>query len=72
MFLVCFVRARTEAMAILEQYEKEADVYVQIMDPNKLGFTKEGFLSYMGVRAIANAKNPVHVGLESPAKTSYV
>ena len=65
-------RAQTEAQAVLDVYAKEAEVYEMILDSNKLGFTQEGFLSYIGVRAISNAKNPVYVGLKSPAKTSYM
>lgn len=65
-------RARAEAEAILTQYEKEGEAYESILSSNGLGFTTEGFISYMGVRVISSAKNPVFIGLQSPAKSSYM
>ncbi|XP_062621703.1 uncharacterized protein LOC134283276 [Saccostrea cucullata] len=64
-------RAKTEAEAILTQYQKEAEAYKQIIEASGLGFTVEGFISYLGVRVIADAKNPVYIGLQSPAKSAY-
>lgn len=64
-------KAKAEAAAILTQYEREADAYKSIISSEGLQFTPEGFISYLGVRVIASAKNPVYIGLESPAKTKY-
>lgn len=64
-------RATTEAQAIIAQYEKEAEAYKKIVEASGLGFTIDGFISYLGVRVIADAKNPVYIGLDSPAKTVY-
>ncbi|WAR27568.1 hypothetical protein MAR_013272 [Mya arenaria] len=65
-------RAEQEAKAIIEQYQKESEAYAQILDPNGLGFTVDGFIAYMGVRVISSAQNPVYIGLQSPAKSSYM
>ncbi|XP_046330071.1 uncharacterized protein LOC124113655 [Haliotis rufescens] len=65
-------QARAEAEAIQTQYEKEGEAYESILSSNGLGFTTEGFISYMGVRVISSAKNPVFIGLQSPAKSSYM
>lgn len=64
-------KANAEAQAILEQYQREAEAYKEILSSNGLGFTVEGFISYMGTRVISSAKNPVYIGLQSPAKSSY-
>ncbi|KAL8559132.1 hypothetical protein ACOMHN_046180 [Nucella lapillus] len=64
-------KAKADAQAIVTQFEKEADAYESIVSPSGLQFTPEGFISYLGVRVIASAKNPVYIGLESPAKTRY-
>jgi hypothetical protein len=66
-------RATAESQAIREQYEKESEAYRTILDTGStgLGFTQEGFISYMGVRVISSAKNPVYIGLQSPARSSY-
>nr|KAG5714938.1 hypothetical protein BaRGS_000426 [Batillaria attramentaria] len=64
-------KANSEADAIRAQYEKEAEAYESIVSSQGLQFTPEGFISYMGVRVISSAKNPVYIGLDSPAKTSY-
>ena len=64
-------RATTEAQAIIAQYEKEGEAYKKIVDVTGLGFSIDGFISYLGVRVIADAKNPVYIGLDSPAKTVY-
>jgi len=65
------LQAEKEAEAIIEQYNKEAEAYEAIMGAQGLKFTPEGFISYMGVRVIADAKNPVFIGMDSPAKASY-
>ncbi|KAL8591337.1 hypothetical protein ACOMHN_052603 [Nucella lapillus] len=64
-------KAKTTVTAILTQYEREADAYENIVSADGLHFTPEGFISYLGVRVLASAKNPVYIGLESPAKTRY-
>lgn len=64
-------KADAEATAIQEQYQREADAYKEILSADGLGFSVEGFISYMGTRVISSAKNPVYVGLQSPAKSSY-
>ena len=69
--LLHLYRANAEAEAILEQYRREAEAYKEILSSNGLGFTVEGFISYMGTRVISSAKNPVYIGLQSPAKSSY-
>ena len=69
LYILC--RANAEAQAIIAQYAKEAEAYEQILDSAGLAFTVEGFISYLGVRVIADAKNPVYIGLQSPAKSSY-
>jgi len=63
--------AASQADAIKEQYEKEAEAYEDIMSSSGLNFSPEAFISYMGVRVIADAKEPVFIGLQSPAKSSY-
>ncbi|GFR63356.1 sPFH domain band 7 family protein [Elysia marginata] len=65
-------QADAEAEAILQQYKKEAEAYSSILQSSGLNFSPEGFISYLGVRVIADAKNPVYIGLQSPAKTSYL
>ncbi|KAH3814564.1 hypothetical protein DPMN_143066 [Dreissena polymorpha] len=65
-------RAAQEAAAIIEQYQKESEAYKEILSPTGLGFTIDGFISYMGVRVISSAKNPVYIGMKSPAQTSYL
>lgn len=64
-------KANAEAEAVLEQYKREAEAYKEILSSSGLGFTVEGFISYMGTRVISSAKNPVFIGLQSPAKSSY-
>lgn len=71
MFLF-YSRSEAEATAILNQYDKEAESYKQIMSVSGLGFTVEGFLSYLSVRVISSATNPVYISLNKPAKDSYV
>ena len=65
------LRANAEAAAIITQYEREAEAYESIVSAAGLDFTPEGFISYLGVRVIASAKNPVYIGMQSPAKTTY-
>ncbi|CAH1788141.1 unnamed protein product [Owenia fusiformis] len=65
-------RANVEADAIIDQYTKESETYKNLVGSSGLSLTADGFLSYIGVRAISSAKNPVYIGLRSPAKTSYV
>jgi len=64
-------KAMVDAEAILNEYKREADSYKFLMSPNGLDMNVDSFLSYMAVRAIENAPNPVQVGIDSPAKTSY-
>lgn len=64
-------KADAEAEAIMEQYKREAEAYKEILSSSGLGFTVEGFISYLGTRVISSAKNPVYIGLQSPAKSSY-
>ena len=71
-FLSLSCRADAEASAIIAQYEKEGEAYESVLSSNGLGFTPEGFISYLGVRVISSAKNPVYIALKSPAKSSYV
>lgn len=67
-------KAETERQAILDQFSREAETYevlFQSVQNDGLALTNEGFLSYMGIRAISNAQNDVHLGMDAPAKTSY-
>ncbi|KAK2161956.1 hypothetical protein LSH36_107g08005 [Paralvinella palmiformis] len=66
---IILTRAQSDSKAILDEYEKEADSYKQLKDANSLD--NQGFLAYMGIRAISNAKNPVHIGMKAPARSSY-
>jgi hypothetical protein len=56
----------------LDEYEKEAETYQKVVDAGGLNFDSQGFISYMGVRTISAAKNPVHVSMKAPAKSSYL
>lgn len=64
-------KAKSEATAIVTQYEREAEAYENIVSGSGLGFTAAGFISYLSTRVLASAKNPVFVGLQSPARTVY-
>ncbi|KAK2161955.1 hypothetical protein LSH36_107g08004 [Paralvinella palmiformis] len=66
---IMLTRAITDAKAILDEYTKEADSYRALKEANNLD--TQGFLAYMGIRAISNAKNPVRIGMKAPAKSSY-
>lgn len=70
--LLFIYRGTAEAEAIIQQYQKESEAYKQILSSSGLNFNVDGFISYMGVRVISSAKNPVYIGLQSPAKSSYV
>lgn len=63
-------KAQREADGIKVQYQKEGEMYKGIKDD--LGLNADQLLSYIGVRTIANAKNPVYVGIQAPAKSSYI
>lgn len=65
-----FFRAMREAEGIAVQYQKEGEMYKGIKAD--LGLNEDQLLSYIGVRTIANAKNPVYVGIQAPAKSSYI
>jgi len=65
-------RAVAAGEAILNDYRKEAETYKLLVSRNGLGLNTEGFLAYLGVRTIANAKNPVNVGMKAPANPSYL
>ncbi|XP_035664085.1 uncharacterized protein LOC118407677 [Branchiostoma floridae] len=67
---IAISRAEAEAAAITNEYQTEADTYATIIQSQ--GLTTEGFLAYMGVRAIGSSKNPVYAGVMAPAKTSYL
>ena len=62
-------RAKAEAEGILNEYTEEAKTYKSLMDSNSLNV--EGFLAYMGIRAIEEQNNPVYVGMDAPAKTNW-
>ena len=51
---------------------KEAEAYEDIMSSSGLNFSPEAFISYLGVRVISDSQTPVYVGLDSPAKSSYM
>ncbi|KAI8497828.1 hypothetical protein Bbelb_244800 [Branchiostoma belcheri] len=67
---IAISRAEAEAAAILNEYQTEADTYATIIQ--RQGLTTEGFLAYMGVRAISSSRNPVYAGVKAPAKTAYL
>ena len=72
--LVLFVvqiiyRATAEAEGILNEYQEEAKTYKSLMDSN--GLNTQGFLAYMGIRAIEDQDTPVFVGMDAPAKTDW-
>ena len=62
-------RAQAQAKGILNEYTKEAASYKKLKTDN--GLDNVGFLAYMGIRAISNAKNDVHVSMKGPAQTSF-
>jgi len=64
--------ALAQAKAILNEYEKEAESYKFLMSPDGLNMDVDSFLAYLGIRAIEDAVNDVQVGVDSPAKTSYL
>ena len=70
MLTVHFFRAQTEAEAILNDFTKEAEIYSQLAQT--LGLDVEGFLSYLSIRALESASNPVYIGLDAPAKSSWM
>lgn len=57
-------QAHAEVEAITFQYQKEADSYKQIMDSQGLGFNSTGFLSYLAIRALSSAKNPLYINMD--------
>lgn len=63
-------RADRDAEAIYYSYQQEAAVYEKLI--SELGLTKEGLLAYLSIRTITSATNNVYIGLDSPAKSSYV
>ncbi|XP_050388436.1 uncharacterized protein LOC126807712 [Patella vulgata] len=65
-------KATAEAEAIRAEFQKEGEAYAFLLNSNGLGLTQEGFISYLGSRVIAAAKQPVYISLGTPAKTSYV
>jgi len=68
---ITLARATANADGIYNEYVKEAETYKMLVSPSGLGFNTEGFLSYLGVRTIADARNHVYVGMKAPAKPSY-
>ena len=69
---MCYFRATADAAAILNRYETEAASYTYLTDSNGLNLDAEGFLAYMGVRAIEDASSTVQIAMEGPAKTAYL
>lgn len=65
-------QAKAQAQGILNDYQKEAEAYKTLLDSNGLNLKVEGFLSYLAVRAIEDAKNPVHINMKAPAKTNWL
>ena len=66
-FLLC--RAKADAEGILNEYREEAQTYKSLMTSNDLN--TQGFLAYMGIRAIEDQDNTVFVGMDAPAKTDW-
>ena len=62
-------RAKADSEAILNEYQEEAKTYKSLMSSN--GLNTQGFLAYMGIRAIEDQDNVVFVGMDSPAKTDW-
>jgi len=65
-------KAQAEAQAIMNEYKKEAESYKFLMAEDGLNMDVDSFIAYMGIRAIEDAQNPVQVGIDSPAKTSFL
>ena len=63
-------RAKTEATAILTAFTQEAESYSQLSQA--LDLDTAGFLSYLGVRSLESASNPVYISLDEPAKSSWI
>lgn len=62
-------KATTVAKSLKFQYDKDYEVYKQVKESQKL--SNEALISYIGIRAISNAKSDVNLAMQSPAKTSY-
>jgi len=65
-------RAQSAGEGIFNEYKKEAETYKTLVSRDGLGLDTEGFLAYLGVRTIADAKNSVNVGMKAPANPSYL
>ena len=68
----CHFRALANAASIQALYDKEAEAYEDVINSGGLELSTKGFLSYIGVRTISSAVNPIYIGMKGPAKTSYV
>lgn len=62
-------KATNEAQALKYLYDKDLEIYIKVKNSQNL--SNEGLISYIGIRAIANAKNDVNLAMQSPARTSY-
>lgn len=70
-FFFFFFRAQAEGQAILDRYTKEADSYKYLISSSGLGLSINDFLSYLAVRALEDAANPMQINLDSPARTNW-
>ena len=57
-----------EATSILNAYQQEAKTYKAVISSSGLNFDTDGFLAYMGVRALEDAKEDVYVNMKSPVE----
>ncbi len=62
-------QAVKEGATLKFQYAKDLEIYQNVKSLQ--GLTNEALINYMSIRAVANAKNDVSLGLRSPAKTNY-
>ncbi len=66
-YLIC--RADTVAKSLKFQYDKDLEIYKKVKETQ--GLSNEALISYIGIRAISNAKTDVNLAMQSPARTSY-
>jgi len=65
-------QAYADASAIMTEYQTEAETYRKLKDADSgLGLDATGFLAYMSVRTLEEAKSHVQVSLDAPAKTMF-
>lgn len=66
---IVLAAAARDVQAIEQRYIKQAEMYQRVK--SDLSLDTKGLLSYIGIRTVSNAANPVYIGLKAPAKSSY-